>query len=357
MAVTYTKIHRFGTQAQYDALATKNDNLLYFTSDTKKLYKGSLDYTDQFITTATVGATGVAGKEYFETSTGQVKAYVDGAWKVIAYPIDTDFVDEAGDDVHVPTTKAVVDFVTDAISDIEPGNMVKSIAQKVDGSDNPVVGTFTYTKGDNSTVDVQLSGVAGTPTWDTTTRELVIPVVGGNAVTCSIGKDIFIDPAAPNGYNPTDNTIDIYLNDGATTAEDTKIAIPVDQLVEDYIGADTATIDLDVDANHVVTANVKLSATAGNALSTQADGLYISLEAYMTTAAADARFDAVEDRATAVEGRLDVLEGDANTSGSVAYSIKNMTTADSTIINNFESRLQDLEAAITAATAWGTFSE
>ena len=51
-----------------------------------------------------------------------------------------------------------------------------------------------------------------------------------------IGKDIFIDSAAPNRYE--NGNIYLYLNDGTTTAEDTEIVIPVTALVTDYFGDD-----------------------------------------------------------------------------------------------------------------------
>lgn len=373
-AETYVKIHRYGTQAEYEALATKNPNLLYFT-DAGKLYKGDLDITNQFISVATVPATGVAGKIYLETSTDQVKAYIGNAWKVISYPIDTDFVGEAGDNAHVPTTKAVVDYVEDAISDMAgSANVIKSISQKTNKG-APVVGTFTYTKGDDTDVDVQLSGVSGTPTWNAETRVLTIPVVGGNAVEVNIGKDMFIDPTADNGYNPTTNTIDIYLNDGTETTDPTKVSIPVDSLVEDYVGEDTASIDLSIDENHKVTASLKLSATTNSALSIAADGLKLDLSAYATTATVDQRFTNVENRVTTLEGTMNsttaavaTINGDRNTEGSIDYKIYNATTATSqkladldTRVGAAETNITDLQGSVTnlaaAALQWGTFSE
>ena len=366
-ATTYAKLLRYGTQSGYDALATKNPDLLYFT-DAGKLYKGTIDYTNPFLSTASIGeGAGIAGKIYIDGTTNEMKTYVGNAWKNIGSPVTQSVDDTTPSAVKVPSEAALVDYVGEIVA----GDGVKSIAQKVDGQDNPVVGTFQYTTGSGSsatTTDVQLTGVAGTPTWNSTTRELTIPVVGGTTVVATIGKDIYIDPEAENGYNPTTKTIDIYLNDGDASHDPTLVAIPVSALVEDYVGEDTATVDLSVDDNHVFTANVKLSTVANNALTTQSDGLYISLEAYATTAAVDTRFTNVESTVSALNssvstlnGKVSTLEGDYTTAGSVDYKIYNATTASSLKLADHESRIAQLELDLpslaAAATTWGTFTE
>lgn len=38
-------VFKSGTQANYDALTSKDDGTLYFTTDTHKIYKGGVEYT------------------------------------------------------------------------------------------------------------------------------------------------------------------------------------------------------------------------------------------------------------------------------------------------------------------------
>ena len=113
------------------------------------------------------------------------------------------------------------------------------------------------------------------------------PVAGESDVVVELGKDIFIDPEGNNRYE--DGFIYLYLNDGTQSEDPTELVIPVTGLIVDYLGGETDSVVLTVDANtHVVTADVvlrpdvetpgsewenalKLSTTAG------AKGLYVDL--------------------------------------------------------------------------------
>lgn len=363
MANTYTQIHRYGTQAQYDALATKNPNYLYFTSDTNKLYKGEVDYTDSLIKITTVPATGVAGKIYFEQSTGQVKAYVDGAWTVISYPIVTE-IDVNADDAHIPTASAVKDYVDDIVG----GDGV--VANVENGT---AAGKLKITMGNGSTSEFGISGATLNPTWNEITRQLTLPVMGANGtvtnVVANIGKDIFLESGR---YDSAAKEIVLVLNDD----NETEIRIPASALYNDYTGGETATIDVDIDGTtHEITATAKISSTAGNALTSDANGLYISLEAYATTAAVDARFTTVENTLNGATADIATLKGDYQTAGSVDYKIYNASTATSLKIADHETRIASLEsdmtqaqsditanaeniaALATAATSWAPFAD
>ena len=114
---TYPNILKYGLQASYDALGSKDSNVLYFCTDTKKIYKGDIDFTDSVVLAATKPATSIiAGKLYVIADTGTVEVYSGGAWHVVSYPVATT-ISAASDDVHVATAKAVYDYVDDAIAD------------------------------------------------------------------------------------------------------------------------------------------------------------------------------------------------------------------------------------------------
>lgn len=57
------------TQSQYDALGTKDAGTLYFTTDTKRIYKGALQYSS---------GTGVAGLSYNSSTDKFTITYADG---------------------------------------------------------------------------------------------------------------------------------------------------------------------------------------------------------------------------------------------------------------------------------------
>jgi hypothetical protein len=64
------------TQAQYDGLSTKDAGTLYFTTDTKRIYKGASQYSS---------GTGVAGLSYNESTDVFTITYVDGTSSTISF--------------------------------------------------------------------------------------------------------------------------------------------------------------------------------------------------------------------------------------------------------------------------------
>ena len=337
MASTYTQIHRFGTQAQYDALSTKNPNFLYFTSDTGKLYKGDVDYTNQLATTATVGESGIAGKIYFETSTGQVKAFVGGAWKVISYPLVQDIDALNASTVKVASEKAIVDFVEEMVGG---DGVINNIQQKMNAG-TAVPGTLEVTKGDGSTFDVALTGVANNPTWNAETRVLTIPVVGGTAVTANIGKDIFLDPGeGKNYFDPDTKEIVLTLNDDPDNP--TVIRIPASALYNDYTGGSTNSGTVAIDAtSHTITFDLNINSSTANAISFDQDGLMVDLGAYATTESVETiredlqgQIDATTATLAATTASLDTLTNNYNAT----------TSALNTLTNNYNATTAELDA-------------
>ena len=341
MAATYNQIHRYGTQAQYDALTTKNDNYLYFTSDTHKLYKGSVDFTDNLISVSAVPNTGVAGKIYFETSTGCVKAYINNAWEVISYPISQDIDGQNASSYAVPSEAAVVDYVADVIG--TSSDVVKGVAQKMNAG-TAAAGQLTVTKADDSTVDVKMVGLAVNPTWNSTTRQLTIPVTKADGTTenvvADIGKDIFLQ----SGYYDSDSKeIVLVLNDDPE--DPTEVRVPASALYNDYTGGSTSTAEVSIDGTtHQITVTVNNSTVAGNAIEVKSDGIYLSLDAYATTASVDGirsnlqgQIDATTATLSATTASLGTLENNYNST----------TAALDTLTTNYNSTTAALDTLTT----------
>ena len=371
---TYTKILNAGTQAAYEALATKNPNLLYFCTDTGKLFKGSVDFTNNLVAVSTKPAAPIAGKVYVIADTDTVEVYVNNAWKVLSYPVDT-IIDINSDDVHVASAKAVYDAIQKAVEGVATGaNTVKSVeAGEADAS-------VKVTKGDGTTTEVVIPGVATTPVWDSASRKLTIPVTGADDVVVNIGKDVFIDPTAQNGYNAETNTIDLYLNDGNGETESTKISIPAAALVDIYTGGTTSTATASVSDDNVVTVNVKLDPAATNGISVTANGLMVDLSAYAKTTDVEGLVDAVDDKVTELTGTVNAnsaaiakLNADSSEAGSVAYQVAQAKAAlevtdqdherrigaleakDTTIQTSVETNTTNIASLAEATTEWGSF--
>lgn len=389
MANTYPKILKSGLYANYVALATKDTNVLYFCTDNGKLFKGEVDFTNSIVnvTAATLPAAGVPGKIYYESDTGMWKTYIGSAYVTIGTPTDASSseattISSSSDDAHVPTSKNVYLYGQDILSQATGGSaVVKSVAAGDDPAELVVTqgddtasdvtvpgvvvgvaqkantpGTITVTNSTAaSTQDVTLTGVALEPTWSASTRTLTVPVAGGTSVVVDIGKDIFVDPAAPSRYDETTDQIIIYLNDGdpgylpeydatATYSEGdqihredsgteyvytanqdidtpeewtaahwtkgdeyvapTEIDVPVQGMVPVYTGGSTTTATVDVTGT-TITAAVKIDQHTGNAITIATDteeggvtttgGLRVDLSNYATTTA----LDAVDDKADA----------------------------------------------------------
>jgi hypothetical protein len=64
------------TQANYDALGTKDAGTIYFTTDTKRIYKGSVQYSS---------GTGVAGLSYNDSTDVFTITYADGTTSTISF--------------------------------------------------------------------------------------------------------------------------------------------------------------------------------------------------------------------------------------------------------------------------------
>lgn len=324
--MTYPKIFMHGPQANYDALPKKDANVLYFCDDSKKIFKGEIDFTDNAIVAAKKPTTNiVTGKLYILADTGTIEIYSGGAWHVVSYPVATEITASA-DDVHVATSKAVWDAIQAAISGDGVVNKVE-----VSATEGAVKVTTNGT-----TTDVKVHGVVTTPTYDATTRKFTFPVSDGNPVVVELGKDIFIDKNGNNRYE--NGNLYIYLNDGTGSGDATELVIPVTGLVTDYFGDDTATIQVDVDAStHKVTARAILKAnseTFTNALKSDDGGLYVDLSAYTTKTYVDGEIRRVETTADAAKAQAEanktaigVLNGDAATVGSVAKSVKDAVDA------------------------------
>ncbi|MCM1197250.1 MAG: hypothetical protein NC310_09325, partial [Roseburia sp.] len=226
--------------------------------------------------------------------------------------------------------------------------------------------TLEVTNGSGTKNEVVVPGVVTKPSYDPETRKITLPVAGEEEdVVIELGKDIFIDKNAANGYNEETQTIDIYLNDGDGTEDkpSTKVSIPAAALVDVYTGKESATATVAVSDDNKIEVGIKLSKKEGNALSVDTDteggtGLYLSLENYYNKTEIDTKLKAVNDDATALTEQVNknkediaTLNGDATTEGSVAKAVADAKKEISETSDALEGRVKALEDAF----GFGTF--
>lgn len=166
MAVNvYPKVLKIGTQASYNAIESKDNSVLYFTSDTRKLYKGSLDFSEyaRYVNTKPTATADLAkGCVYMMADTGNVEFYDGSAWHVISLPTTTSFDGDSADDLHIPTTEAVKEYV---LSVIGGSSEIVSDIRATTSEDSSLPGYVarggaTVTYGDDTQKVFQIPGVA-----------------------------------------------------------------------------------------------------------------------------------------------------------------------------------------------------
>jgi len=214
----YPKVLYAGTQANYDAIATKDSTVLYWTTDTNKIYKGNVDFSknvEYLASKPTTVATRAANRVYMFADTGNVEFYDGTNWHVISLPSTTSFEYATADDLHVPTTKAVKDYVeaiiggsSDVVADVSATTAAdSSVTGYVDR------GGVTVTQGDDSKKVIQVPGVATTISASATNAAgLVLAHTTGNDDTVVV-PDVLVGVTGSTG---TAATLDFSISDDAS---------------------------------------------------------------------------------------------------------------------------------------------
>lgn len=265
------------TAATYDALGTKDANALYWLSDTKEIYKGAISFSESVVFYETTLPTrGARGKVYLEKTTMVGSVWDGTAWKTVIKAISDTVMDGAS-----PTTKGVsgvaVKAYVDGLNLAKAADVVTDITYD---STNKAI-SFTRNGAANS---LPITKLGATMDYDGATGNLVLKDTEGTALkTINIPVDNFVTTGA---YDDATNSMVLTLRSGGT------VTIPAADLVKIYDGIDTDTIDITIateTGNNIIRANVKISATANNAVEAKTDGLFVDKEALLkigeTTAA------------------------------------------------------------------------
>lgn len=325
---TLEKLFLKGLKDSYDKLDPKNENTIYLCTDSRELFAGSLLFTGGLRTYTgnlpTVPATEVL---YFNVETGVGSYYTGTEWKTAIHATIT-AITTGADDNTIPTAKAVKDYVDELVAEITGGSgIVTDVGAKAGAN-----GTIVVTKGDGSTQDVGLTGVAHDVVYDSASLKLTIPMVGGTDLVINLPKDNFVESGA---YNAATKAIDLTLKDG------TVVSIPAASLIDIYTSGSGAndTVSITVTDDNKISATIKVDTTG--VLGIKADGtLTIDLTAYATVTSVEALQDAI-----------DILNGDATTAGSVAKALADAKAYADTLNTAMDVRMSDAENALT----WGTF--
>lgn len=258
MAITVGEHYHFlfGTEAQYKALQTASSisaNDLYFITDTKQLYVGEDLYTGQVKFVDSFPASPSQGIIYVNGSTHETKVYTGTEWKTIVPPISTT-LNEATVDTNLVTAKAIRDFVK-GLNDVAVKDVTYSEATQ----------KFTVTYGNDTTSELALKNLITGASYDSTNGNFTFTVANGESIVVNTPKENFLSSAS---YDGDTHMLTMTLVDG------TEVEVDLADLIDTYTVKSSATVELSMTGNEI-TASVKKSASAGNALVLSADGLFV----------------------------------------------------------------------------------
>lgn len=115
------------TAAAYGGSA-KDEGTLYFLSDTRQIMKGSVPFGGGiYKTVESYPAKGEVNTIYVNVTDGSAKFWNGTDYTVLVKP-STSVLEGKGDDLHLPTTKAVVDYVTQKVADLNVSAIIDRVA-------------------------------------------------------------------------------------------------------------------------------------------------------------------------------------------------------------------------------------
>lgn len=144
-----------GTAAQFALLEPKDADTIYVITDEQRIYKGDVCLTGGIYTTVEnfPGADQARNTLYVNTQTGEVRYFNGTAYQTVV-PATGKTISGTGDDDHLATTKAVVDYVATKIADLDVSALegrVSTLESEMDAAEgrlNTVEGQITTINGE-----------------------------------------------------------------------------------------------------------------------------------------------------------------------------------------------------------------
>lgn len=271
----------YGSEANYNALPTKDNDTLYFLTDTLRLFKGTDEYTKslQFVNALPTGTEARQGIIYVMSDDFSAYRFTGSSYQRIFKGYVTAIPGANPSDDNVPTTKAVADYIDAKF--VQVTNIQQQYVQDVTYNS----GQINVTE-NGSTTSTTLTGVANNVTYDSTTQVLTIPMFGTDQLSINFTQ---LSTVQSGRYDPDTGRIVLTLGNGNT------VEIPVGSLINVYTGIATTTTTTTVNANNEIAVNVKVSAKANNAIVIENDGMYVGLPDAYTKAETEAKLKLIAD--------------------------------------------------------------
>lgn len=270
---------QYGTKTSFEALSVKDNDTLYFITDTLQIFKGAQEYTKSCkLVSALPGSGQIQGVIYIRSTDFTLHIWNGAEYVQINRPVVTAIPASASDE-NIPTSKAVADYVAAKVSEVTGGKGI--FVTDVTYND----GVLSVAKGDEP-IGTTLTGVVHEPTYDATTRTIKMPVFGGDELVINLGKDLVVKSGV---YNAEKKQIELTITTGEV------IEIPVGALIDIYVGVATSTAEVTVSDDNEISVKVRVSAKANNSITLEEDGLYVAVPDAYTKAETDAKIKAAQD--------------------------------------------------------------
>ena len=108
--------HRLDAAA-YAGIETKQPDTIYFVTDARRIYMGEKEYGLQVVSGTRPG-TGSLNTLYIDSTAHTISYWNGTSYDALEIPFGTS-ISGSGDDAHLATTKAVVDYVASKLTELD----------------------------------------------------------------------------------------------------------------------------------------------------------------------------------------------------------------------------------------------
>lgn len=146
--------HRLNAAA-YAGIETKQPDTIYFVTDARRIYMGEKEYGLQVVSGTRPG-TGSLNTLYIDPTAHTISYWNGTGYDSLEIPFGTS-ISGAGDDAHLATTKAVVDYVASQVAGLDVGAL-KGRVDTLETEMDAAQGDITTIKGQITTINGEGEG-------------------------------------------------------------------------------------------------------------------------------------------------------------------------------------------------------
>ena len=166
--------HRLDAAA-YAGIETKQPDTIYFVTDARRIYMGDKEYGLQVVSGTRPG-TGSLNTLYIDSTAHTISYWNGTSYDSLEIPFGTS-ISGSGDDSHLATTKAVVDYVASKLTDLDVGALegrVDTLETEMDTAQDDITtikGQITTINGEDegsikkAASDAQTAAIAAAKTY------------------------------------------------------------------------------------------------------------------------------------------------------------------------------------------------